>query len=443
MASSSSDSSEKLPIVEFVPVQEADLSPKEFEEQEWAVLQEVNRRVAARQSIPEVVQFLFESTRDICDCDRIGLAFLEEEGRRVVAHYAHALYEPLLLNQGYAQDIRDSSLQQILDTGHVRLIHDLEAYGREHPNSHSTHLILKEGVRSSMTSPIIVEGRQIGFLFRSSRKPRSFSHHSARNHYSMAERLSQAVEKAWRIERLEAANSAYMEMLGFVSHELKSPLASLIMDSKVLLQGFLGDMEPKQREKVERMAGKAGYLLGMVGDYLDLAKIEQKDFQPNLTETDFEADILQHSLELVSGDAEKKEQTLEIEKPEPLPRGWCDPNLLMIVLNNFLSNAVKYGEEGGEICIRLLNRGDDLYVGVRNSGPGFPEAQRSQLFRKFSRLQTPELLKRKGTGVGLYTSWRIILAHQGRIEAESREGEWAEFYFQIPWQKLETNPETV
>jgi len=71
-------------------------------------------------------------------------------------------------------------------------------------------------------------------------------------------------------------------------------------------------------------------------------------------------------------------------------------------------------------------------LAVWNEGPGFPEAEKSRLFRKFSRLQTPELLKQKGTGVGLYTSWRIVRLHGGRIRADSEEGHWAEFRVELP-----------
>jgi len=75
---------------------------------------------------------------------------------------------------------------------------------------------------------------------------------------------------------------------------------------------------------------------------------------------------------------------------------------------------------------------DLLAVTVWNEGPGFPESERGKLFRKFSRLQVPELLRRKGSGVGLYTSWRIVNLHGGRISARSEPGAWAEFSFTIP-----------
>ena len=71
-------------------------------------------------------------------------------------------------------------------------------------------------------------------------------------------------------------------------------------------------------------------------------------------------------------------------------------------------------------------------VSVWNEGPGFPPESRGELFRKFSRLQTPETRDRTGTGVGLYTAWRIVHLHGGRMEAASQEGAWAEFSLEIP-----------
>jgi signal transduction histidine kinase len=69
---------------------------------------------------------------------------------------------------------------------------------------------------------------------------------------------------------------------------------------------------------------------------------------------------------------------------------------------------------------------------VWNQGPGFAQAQKNRLFRRFSRLDDPALKARRGTGVGLYNAWRIIQLHKGRITAESKQGEWAKFCFEIP-----------
>mgnify|MGYP001015535009 CR=1 FL=1 len=105
---------------------------------------------------------------------------------------------------------------------------------------------------------------------------------------------------------------------------------------------------------------------------------------------------------------------------------------MRIALVNLLGNAVKYGNSGGAIRLTIETNGGRLRVSVMNEGPGFPAGMRDQLFKKFSRLNAPELKKRKGTGVGLYTTWRIIESHGGKIGAESEPGRSATFYFDLP-----------
>ena len=97
-------------------------------------------------------------------------------------------------------------------------------------------------MRSNLACPLSVEGRIVGFIFRSSRRTHAYRPRHIELQMAISERLSQAVEKAWRIEQLEEANHAYTQMLGFVSHELKSPVASMVTDAELLSQGYLGDL---------------------------------------------------------------------------------------------------------------------------------------------------------------------------------------------------------
>jgi len=224
--------------------------PDLFPEDEQAVLDDVNRRVAAKASLGELMEFLFGSIQALYPCDRIGVAFVEDGGRRIAAHWARALYDPLLLKPGYAEDLAGSSLQSVIAEGSSRIIYDLVRYEEEHPRSASTRLLVREGVHSSMTCPLLVEGRAFGVMFLSSREAKVYTPYHARLWRVLAERISQAVEKVWRIEELTTANQAYNEVLAFVSHELKNPIASMITDARVLSQGYLGEMDPKHVAKL-------------------------------------------------------------------------------------------------------------------------------------------------------------------------------------------------
>jgi two-component system NtrC family sensor kinase len=232
-------------------------------------------------------------------------------------------------------------------------------------------------------------------------------------------------------EQLQEANQAYMEMLAFVSHELRNPIASIITDARVLAGGYLGPVEPRQAQKLVRLIGNGSYLLALIREYLDLARMEGGSLAFRPRPSAFPEEVVEPALELILPQLEARGMTLERSAPEG-PEVQCDPDLLKIVLVNLLGNAVKYGWEGGILRLGVERRADRLRVTVWNQGPGFSAQERPRLFRKFSRLQSPELQERKGTGVGLYTAWRLVRLHGGSMDARSEPGQWAEFSLEIP-----------
>jgi signal transduction histidine kinase len=407
---------------------------------ERTLLRQVNQKIAARPSLRAIVDYLFESTQELIPCDRIGLAFVDPDGQRVTSYYNRASYEPLAIDKEYSEDLRGSSLRAVLETGLPRIIADLEKYLEQHPRSRSTRLLVTEGVRSNLTCPLTVEGRVVGFIFRSSRAKDTYHSKHIELQMAIAERLSQAVEKAWRIEQLEQANHAYTQMLGFVSHELKSPVASMVTDARLMADGYLGDMPPKQKDKLEGLIRKGEYLLGLVREYLDLARVEGGELEAQLRPSvHVRSEIVDDAVEVVRSHLEARGMRLVVVTPgEPDPAVCCDPALMRIVLVNLLDNAVKYGREGGEVRVTLEVatsrhvKPEALRISVWNEGPGFSPNQRNQLFRRFSRLDVPETKGTKGTGVGLYNTWRIVQLHRGRVTAESKKGEWARFSVEIP-----------
>ena len=408
--------------------------------EERTLLRTVNQKIAARPSLRDIVDYLFENTQGLIPCDRIGLAFLDEGARRVTSYYNRASYEPLLIDRDYSEDLRGSSLRAVLETGLPRIIGDLHQYASEHPRSHSSRRLVREGVRSNLTCPLSVEGRVVGFIFRSSREVHTYHSKHIELQMAIAERLSQAVEKAWRIEQLEQAQTAYLQMLGFVSHELKSPVASMVTDARILADGYLGELSSTQKVKLEGIVRKGQYLLDLVREYLDLAHVEGGELElrmrPNV---DVGTEVIDPALELIWSQLEARDMRLVTEMPhEPRPLVCCDPTLLRIVLVNLLDNAIKYGREGGEVRVTVQItdsrhvRPEALRVSVWNEGEGFSMTDRNKLFRRFSRLDGGEAKNRRGTGVGLYNTWRIIQLHHGRVSAEAKKGEWARFWFDIP-----------
>jgi signal transduction histidine kinase len=111
----------------------------------------------------------------------------------------------------------------------------------------------------------------------------------------------------------------------------------------------------------------------------------------------------------------------------------ADANMVREVFENLISNAIKYGRQGGVIQINSGSFGDYVEFSVRNDGEGIPDDKLGDVFQKFTRLKSSDAVKRqKGTGLGLFITKYIIEAHGGTIKVASRLNEWTEFTFTLP-----------
>ncbi|HPD77284.1 MAG TPA: GAF domain-containing sensor histidine kinase [Spirochaetota bacterium] len=423
--------SQGLPI-DFTPQNK--LSHKISEEAKKTI-DFINQKIAAIESLPQIIDFLFEKMQIIIPCHRLAVSFFEEDGKRLTIYYVKASYEPLYLNPGYSADIDNSSLERVFASGEIRIINNLMLYLKDHPASDTTKLLIQEGINSSITIPLNVDGRPVGLLFISSRDIQSYNLESVEITKMIIERIGQAVEKTYRIQKLSEAINSYMEMLSFVSHELKSPLDSIISLGTTLAEGYFGKMDERHREYVWRMIKKAKYLREMVSEYLTLSRFENNNIGIYIQDCNFYKDVIEEIYDIIKPQANEKNIKINLHLEQDLTLQ-CDINLIKIVMNNLMSNAVKYGNENGTIDLKAWKDEENIYVSVKNTGPGFPPEAKSKLFRKFSRIETDELMKRKGTGVGLYTTWKIIQMHKGHIKAESKLNEWAEFSFNLPLKQV-------
>jgi diguanylate cyclase (GGDEF)-like protein len=162
---------------------------------EATALIHIGEKVNAGLILDEVLDQVFVAFASIIPYDRIGCSMLEDEGRTVRAVWARSLAAEVKLIKGYSAPLAGSSLARILESGRPRIINDLEAYLREHPDSESTRLVLSEGVRSSLTCPLVAQGKRVGFVFFSSNRPHAYSEPHVELFMLIAGQLSLVVEK--------------------------------------------------------------------------------------------------------------------------------------------------------------------------------------------------------------------------------------------------------
>jgi two-component system, NtrC family, sensor kinase len=216
-------------------------------------------------------------------------------------------------------------------------------------------------------------------------------------------------------EKLAVLNKSYLELVGFVSHELKGLLGSIMMNVYSLKEGFLGALSDKQQKAVSSTARSLDHFETMVKNYLDLSRIEKGELEVRPSDTDLNEDIIKPALAHFEKQIQERQLQLAVNVADNI-RLSADKNLLIIVCDNLLGNAVKYTQPGGQIAISAQVSGTEVKVCFYNSCAPIKEEQKNLLFQKFSRLPGAE--KIKGTGIGLFITRQIVEKHGGKIWME-------------------------
>jgi signal transduction histidine kinase len=231
-------------------------------------------------------------------------------------------------------------------------------------------------------------------------------------------------------EELRQTNRNYMEILGFVTHEIKNRLGIILGSAYNLKSGVVGVLSDGQAKMVDILLRNSERLRDMIKNYLDLSRIERGELQVIKSRVGFLSDVTEPVLAEFEGQLEANETKLEVHVPQDMYLV-VDPDLLRVVMENLVSNALKYGRRGGTIRVSAEHRPGYWQVGVWNEGEGIAASEIGQLFTKFTRVGG-ELRRQQGSGLGLFVTREILEKHGGRIWAESEQGEWANFVFTLP-----------
>jgi diguanylate cyclase (GGDEF)-like protein len=156
--------------------------------------------------LDEILARAYQSFRGVIPYDRIGCALIDHAAGTVRARWARTEATQVCIGQGYEQPLAGSSLEEIVSTGRPRILNDLEQYLAAHADSDSTRRIVSEGMRSSLTCPLVARGRPIGFLFFSSLRAHTYDREHAQVFAEIAEQLSVVVEKSLLYQRLLELN---------------------------------------------------------------------------------------------------------------------------------------------------------------------------------------------------------------------------------------------
>lgn len=225
-------------------------------------------------------------------------------------------------------------------------------------------------------------------------------------------------------KELDLAKTNFMAT---ISHELKTPIASLQMCVRLLQDKRVGPLNEEQENITRTFADEVNRISKITNELLDLSQVETGNIKLNIRKAESQV-IVQLATEAVKFPAEKKHVSIELEVEKNVPAVQADLDKTAWVLVNFLTNAIRYSPENGNVVVRCKALSGVVNFSVSDNGPGIERKYLDRIFERFFQVPgTPS-----GTGLGLAISKEFIEAQGGKIKADSVVGQGTEFSFQLP-----------
>jgi len=249
--------------------------------------------------------------------------------------------------------------------------------------------------------------------------------------------LQLMAELAQKNSELETSNKELLELnnlknkfLGIAAHDLRNPLVSIRGFSEIILSEAVGPLTEEQKEYLTITYTAAEGMLTLVNDLLDVSVIESGKIELQLTRGSLKK-IIKERIHIHSIVAGRKDISLHAEYSE-CPDLLFDPNRISQVIDNLISNAIKFSPSGSNIYITIEKDENMAKVGVRDEGPGIPAEDQANLFVEFQKSSVQPTGGEKSTGLGLAIVKKMVEAHKGMLDVKSRVGSGSTFSFKIP-----------
>lgn len=229
---------------------------------------------------------------------------------------------------------------------------------------------------------------------------------------------------------LESLNKIKNQFLGIAAHDLRNPLSNVLSLTE-FLEEDLEDMEDAPIDLISRIKNLSNFMLSMVEELLDVSAIESGNIDLCYEELDY-VKVIQEIIHLNQLQADKKNIQIFMKNEKQIVNLTIDRGKIEQVVNNLLTNAIKFSQPETHIEISIVDKDDVVVTSVKDQGQGIAPDELNNLFRPFQKTSTKSTGGEKSTGLGLYIVKRIVEAHAGEIWAESELGEGSTFSFHLP-----------
>jgi signal transduction histidine kinase len=318
--------------------------------------------------------------------------------------------------------------------------------GRAPESEFGKHYKSNRNITSALSLPLRVGDRCVGVLnVNRINHPEPFKDHHRDMLRMFAEHVGAVIDRAEALERLNArsrqleeANIRLSEMnqlkdvfLSTASHELKTPLSSVIAYAE-LLEDNAEKLAGEQRaEFLRRLRSEAMRLMGLIEDILDLSRLESGKLLLRRHAVSLN-DVMRDSVETIRPGADKHRITLVEDYCEDLPRLSLDEVKMRQVLVNLLANAVRFSPEGSRITVRSWREDGSYVVDVSDEGPGIPPDEATHIFELFGQGTNARGAREGGLGIGLHLVKRISELHGAHVGVNSEAGQGSTFWIRLP-----------
>ena len=300
------------------------------------------------------------------------------------------------------------------------------------------HPLLPE-TRSEMALPMLVGGKLIGVLDLQSDEEGYFTQEDLNVQTTLAAQIAVAVENAnqYAIQvqtstKLREVDVLKSEFLASMSHELRTPLNSIIGFADVLLEGLDGDLNERMEEDVRLIRESGNHLRGLIGDILDMSKIEAGRMDLRYEEVDM-TQLANDVMATAAPLAQEKKLFLHLDIDENVKPVVADRTRLRQVMWNIVGNAIKFTEKGS-VTISVQAQSTHVLCSIRDTGIGIKEENINAVFEQFRQIDGGLNRAAGGTGLGMPITKKLVELHGGDIWLESVYGQGTTFLFTVPYE---------
>ncbi len=233
------------------------------------------------------------------------------------------------------------------------------------------------------------------------------------------------------IEALQIANKEKSRLMGIVSHDLKNPLISIRGLSEFLAEELPGPLNKDQATMIQSVLSASGNMLSLVDDLLDYSLTKHREERNEIAPCSL-AEVVRNSTNLLRFNAAQKSINIKVEDGDIKTAIHFDQRQIRRVIDNLVSNAIKFSPPQTNIEVHLLNGGDSVRCEIIDEGPGIPESERDKISKAFGTISVKPTAGEMSTGLGLSICKKIIESHGGSISYRNRPEGGCLFAFCLP-----------